>query len=95
VTWSFPAADRIPVGVDKIVEMMADPVAGVRGAALVALRPYVGLGNADVDNAVKAALDDPKHKNRHWAAGVLGVACPGCGKGPQKGESQQDPEGRE
>jgi HEAT repeat protein len=87
ISWGWGLArpaERLPVGVEKLVPILSDPAVSVRVAALFALAAYVKLDNPDIEHAIQRALGDPKHKVRHYAARILGVRCPGCGSAPKK-----------
>lgn len=74
------AASTLVGGVDKLLARMRDENSRVRMSALAAVGAYRGTGDPQVREALRKALDDPKHKVRHAAARVLAVPCPGCGK---------------
>jgi RNA polymerase sigma-70 factor (ECF subfamily) len=74
-----PATKASP-NLDRLLERMTDENANVRLAAVVAVGAYCGTGGPPVTEALRAALDDPKHKVRHAAARILRVPCPGCGR---------------
>ena len=74
------AADRTVGGLDQLLERTADENFNVRLAAVTAIGAYREAGDSRVMQALRKALDDPKHKVRHMAARILGVPCPGCGK---------------
>ena len=76
-------AEEVPVGVEKLIPLMDDPNAKVRLAALLSLGAYAKLGDSRIDEALQRGLSDPKHKNHHYTARILGVPCPGCGAAPE------------
>jgi len=78
----FWKAETVPAGIERVVPMLTDPVTKVRWYAVHALGRCAGLGNGRVDEALKEALKDPKHKIVHAAALHLGMPCPGCGAAP-------------
>ncbi|MEW6355148.1 MAG: sigma-70 family RNA polymerase sigma factor [Planctomycetota bacterium] len=77
-------ADKVPVGVEKLIPLVDDGNAKVRLAALLALGAYAKLGDSRIDEALKRGLADPIHKNRHYTARILGAPCPGCGAAAEK-----------
>jgi len=77
-------AEKVPVGVEKLIPLMDDPNAKVRLAALLSLAAYAKLGDSRIDDALQRGLSDPKHKNHHYTARILDVPCPGCGAAPEK-----------
>ena len=79
---SAAGAAAAPSGLDRMLARMNDENFNVCMAALRAVAAYRDAGDQRVAQALQAALDDPKHKVRHAASRVLGVACPGCGKKP-------------
>jgi len=72
-------ANEIPPGLAPVLPMVGDTNAEVRLTAVHALASYTHLDDAGVDDALRRALEDPKHKVHHAAAKALGLTCPGCG----------------
>ena len=83
VTVPFEArspSEAVPAGLERLLERVADENFNVRLSAVQAIGAYREAGDARVAEALRKALDDPKHKVRHAAARILAVPCPGCGK---------------
>jgi hypothetical protein len=71
-------ADFFPEGVEVIVPMLQDANQKVQMDAIQALSAYAHLGDSRVDQALREALRNPRHKVQHAAARALAVPCPGC-----------------
>jgi len=71
-------AESVPDGIDAIFSMIDDANLKVRMYAVTALGAYVGLGDERIEQSLRKALADPKHKIRHLAARALRIPCPDC-----------------
>ena len=77
-------ADCVPDDVQPIIAALGDKNVKIRWHAVLCLGPYFGLGSDELDQALREALGDPKHKVRHAAAFQIGIPCVDCGAGPSK-----------
>ncbi len=73
-------ADDLPDGLGRLLGRVEDENHNVRLRAVQTVGAYLPSGDERVVQAMRKALDDPKHKVRHAAARLLGVPCPGCGR---------------
>jgi RNA polymerase sigma factor (sigma-70 family) len=71
-------AKSLPEGIEAFFPMIEDQNVKVRMYAVTALGAYVGLGDERIEQTLRKALDDPKHKIRHAAAHTLSIPCPDC-----------------
>jgi len=69
-----------PADLDRLLERLRDENFNVRLYAVHALGTCRDTDTPRAPEALRAALDDPKHKVRHAAARILNVPCPGCGR---------------
>lgn len=75
------AAAALPAhGFESLLQRMSDANFNVRLAAVQAVGAYRAVGAERVEQALRRALEDPKHKVRHAASAILRVPCPGCGR---------------
>jgi RNA polymerase sigma factor (sigma-70 family) len=74
-----PATASVP-GLGRLLERATDENFNVRLVAVLMLGAYRSAGDPHVAQALRKALDEPKHKVRHAAARILGVPCRACGR---------------
>lgn len=86
--WSVQRADSVPDGVDAILPMLHDENEKVQMDAIRTLSAYANLGAIRIDQALREALRDPRHKVQHASARALEVPCPGC-HGAAKEETER------
>ncbi len=67
-------------GLDVLLKRTTDQNFNVRRQAISTIAAYRNTGDARIEEALRSALLDPKHKVKHAAARALGVPCLGCGK---------------
>ena len=80
-------AQSAPDGIEPIVDRLAkDASWRIRREAVSALAAYAHLGIDQVEEALRRALNDPRHAVQHAAARALGTACSGCGETPSLAE---------
>lgn len=83
VSWSLATpADHVSAGVHLVLPFATDSDPKFRKEAICILGAYMGLGDAEVERALGAALDDPDHGVAHAAARLRGAECRKCGVTP-------------
>jgi len=75
-------ADATPEGIEMTIPMLKDVSDKIRRNCVKALAPYARSESTKIRSAIQEALNDPKHKVRHFAALALCQTCPDCGKEP-------------
>ena len=72
-------ASSIPDDVESLVPMVSDRNWKNQRIAVGVLGDYTGLDDPRIKQVFQEILNGSDHTLRHAAAGVLGIACPGCG----------------
>jgi hypothetical protein len=73
-------ARSVPTGAHDICALIKDPSVNARWYVVKFLTPYLGLGDENVERAVRDGLGDPVHKVSHAAALALNLKCLRCKK---------------